>query len=251
MVNYLRRLRTFALFSLFCSYSFSQSTCATAQAICSNPGNNIIPASTGAGNAAPGPNYGCLTTQPNPSWSFIQIQTSGNISLQMSGSAGGDIDFIAYGPFASLATACSNLTAGNTAGCSYSGASVETFNLVGAVAGQFYIILNTNFSNAVQNIVFNQTGGSGSISCVNVCNITGMVNSPGACSPATNQYNLTGTLSTSGLPTAGSLTITNSCGGTPIVLTAPYTAPITYTFNNLPSNGATCSVTARFSTMTT
>ena len=31
MVNYLRRLRTFALFSLFCSYSFSQSTCATEQ----------------------------------------------------------------------------------------------------------------------------------------------------------------------------------------------------------------------------
>lgn len=251
MVNYLRQLRITVLVLFVYSYSYSQSTCATAQAICSTAGNNIIPAATSAGNAAPGPNYGCLTSQPNPSWSFIQIQTSGNITLQMSGSAAGDIDYIAYGPFASLATACSNLTAGNTVGCSYSGASVETLNLVGAVAGQFYIILNTNFSNAVQNIVFNQTGGSGSISCANVCNITGMINSPGPCSPATNQYNLTGTLSTSGLPTAGSLTITNSCGGTPVVFTAPYTTPITYTFNNLPSTGTTCSVTAKFSTMTT
>lgn len=117
-----------------------------------------------------GPNYGCLSTQPNPAWYYLQVANSGNIDITISqvnnNGSGIDVDFIAWGPFGSPTGPCtSGLTSGNTVDCSYSTAATEVANIPGAVAGEYYILLITNYANVSGNITFSQTGGSGSTDC--------------------------------------------------------------------------------------
>ena len=83
-------------------------TCALANPFCTGT-TYTFPASTGT-TAQVGPSYGCLFSQPNPAWYFMQIQNPGNLTIGMSSSTGVDIDFVAWGPFASQAAACANLT---------------------------------------------------------------------------------------------------------------------------------------------
>ena len=110
--------------------------------------------------------------------------------------------------------------------CSYSAAATEQVNIPAAVAGQWYMLLVTNFSNAPTNIsaaAGNVAGVvDGTTNCAILCNMTSLTANPGACVPATNQYQVTGTILTTNPPTTGTLTITSSCGGTPIVLTPPF-----------------------------
>jgi gliding motility-associated-like protein len=151
-------------------YAHAQnSTCSNALPFCTGT-QYSFPAGVNAGTAEVGPNYGCLSSRPNPAWYFMQVETPGNIDIRISGQNGGvntnDIDFICYGPFSSLSGICSNLTSSNTIDCSYAGGSVsETANIPNAQAGQFYILLITNFSNTACNINFSQTGGSGGTNC--------------------------------------------------------------------------------------
>ncbi len=100
--------------------AFSQANCASAAPFCAggNSGVNFPAGTTGA--AQTGPNYGCLGSQPAPAWYYLQVSTSGNLILGIAGTGGGDVDFICWGPFASLSNICSNLTASNTVDCSYS-----------------------------------------------------------------------------------------------------------------------------------
>ena len=154
---------------------FSQnSTCANATPFCTGNVMNF-PAATNAAAAQPGPYYGCLGSQPNHAWFFMQMNTSGPMSIVMS--ANWDIDFICWGPFPNMAGACSNLTQGNTQSCSYSGSNTETCTISNAIAGQFYLLLITNFSNQVQNITFSQSNanapGAGTTNCGLVCLISG------------------------------------------------------------------------------
>lgn len=131
------------------------------------------PAGVNNGTAQPGPNYGCLFTQPNPVWYYFQVDNPGNIDIYMVGSntnninnPTNDIDFICYGPFTSLAGVCpSQLTAANTVDCSYSASATETVNIVNAPAGAIYLLLITNYSNNPANIIFSQTGGNASTDC--------------------------------------------------------------------------------------
>lgn len=133
-----------------------------------------FPASTNAGQAQPGPAYGCLGSQPNPAWFFFQIQSAGSVSIAMS--ANFDIDFICWGPFNNLASACSNLTAPNIQSCSFSASATETCTIANAIPGAFYMLLITNFQNQVQNITFNQINanqpGAASTNCGFVCAVT-------------------------------------------------------------------------------
>ncbi len=133
-----------------------------------------FPASTNAGAAQSGPNYGCLGSQPNPAWFFMQMATTGSMSIAMS--AANDIDFICWGPFSTLSGACNSLTAGNIQDCSYSGSATETCTIANAVPGQFYVLLITNFSNSSQNITFNQinpgNAGTANTNCGFVCVVT-------------------------------------------------------------------------------
>jgi gliding motility-associated-like protein len=84
-------------------------------------------------------------------------------------------------------------------------------------------------------------------SCTLTCAISSVTANPGACDPTTLQYSESGSVTFVNPPSTGTLTITNSCGGSPVVLSAPFTSPAAYSFTGLPSNGATCSVTATFS----
>jgi gliding motility-associated-like protein len=116
------------------------------------------------------------------------------------------------------------------------------------VAGEVYILLITNYSGLPTNISASQTAGTGSTNCSILCTMTNLTATPGACSPATNTYILTGTVTYSTPPSTGTLTITNSCSGATQVFNPPFPPTSTnYTLGGLPANGAGCTVTAVFS----
>ena len=221
-------------------------TCATAQPFCTSTGVTF-PASTGTTSPV-GPNYGCLFTQPNPAWYYLNIATSGAINIDLSNSAGVDIDFICWGPFASQAAMCTAIMGGAVGiDCSYSIAATEQVNIPAAVAGQWYMVLITNFANVPTNISATTAAGTtGTTNCAILCNMTGLTAVPGACTPATNTYSVTGQVTLSYPPTTGNLTITSSCGGS-VVLLPPWTSPVTYTLPGITATGAGCTLTATFS----
>jgi hypothetical protein len=166
----------YLIFLISISEGSSQST----NTLCSNPtpfctGQTMqFSAAQNAGSAQSGPNYGCLSSQPNPTWFFMQINQSGSVAISMS--AAQDIDFICWGPFTSLTGACSNLTSSNIQSCSYSASNTETCTIANAVSGGIYIMLITNFANIVQTITFNQSNagatGAGNTNCGFVCLVT-------------------------------------------------------------------------------
>lgn len=220
--------------------------CATAAPFCSGS-TSTFPASTST-TAPVGPNYGCLGSQPNPAWYYLQIDVSGNLVLDMSSSAGVDIDFICWGPFASPSAACASGLTSSAVDCSFSTAATETCTIPSAVSGEFYMLLITNYSGLPTNISLSQSSGTGSTDCSILCNMTGLTATVGPCDPATNTFTLTGTISYTTPPTTGTLTVTNSCTGATQVFNAPFSATTTnYTLTGLPSNGAGCTVTATFS----
>ena len=129
--------------------------------------NYTFPNSTGIPSLG---NVACLGSTPNPIWYYFQVQTTGNIDIFMSqtnaGGGGLDVDFAVWGPFPSLAAGCGNpFPAGTPVDCSYSAAPTETANIPNAPAGQYYIMLITNFSNQSGTITFSQSGGSGTTNC--------------------------------------------------------------------------------------
>ena len=142
--------------------------CSTADPFCTGT-TYTFPNSTSTTSQS-GPDYGCLLTQPNPAWYYLQIANSGPLDIHIAQTDGGgsgiDVDFICWGPFASATGACtSSLTAGNTIDCSYSTAATEDCNIPSGVTGQFYLLLLTNYSGVSGTITFSQTGGSGSTDC--------------------------------------------------------------------------------------
>jgi gliding motility-associated-like protein len=228
---------------------FSQgSTCAQMQPICTQVGANF-PASTNTTSEA-GNNYGCLGSQPNPAWYYLEVATNGNIDMSLT--AASDIDFIIWGPFASLAAAQGNCgVLGGNVDCSYSGTNMETPSIPGAVAGQVYIMLITNFANVNQNISLTQTGGSGSTDCsiVYPCAISNFTANIGPCISPGNTYNVTGSITYTNSPSSGNLIIQDCNGTQTVVASAPFpaSAVLNYTVNGMAANGAPCSLTAFFS----
>lgn len=242
-------LFVFILLSLFTKNTKAQGTdCATASPFCT-----AVPASFPAqqNTTAPvGPNYGCLGSQPNPAWFYLQVATSGPITLDMSNSASVDIDFIIWGPFTSASAACSSGLTGADVDCSYSSSALETGNIPNALVGEFYVLLITNYSNQVTTISLSQTGGTGtgSTNCGIVCSISSLTATPGLCLSPSNLYDLTGVITYVSPPTTGTLTVSNSCTGATQVFNAPFNATSeSYTLTGLPADGAPCTVTAVFS----
>lgn len=237
------------LLMLFCVsllHSQVNSMCANATPFCTGQTMNF-PAATNASPAQSGPYYGCLGSQPNPAWFFMQIANSGSMSISMA--ANNDIDFICWGPFPSLAGACNSLTSSNMQSCSYSASNTETCTIANAIAGQFYLMLITNFSNQVQNITFSQNNanqtGAATTNCGFVCIITpttsGMVCSGGAItmslapntSTSVNTYTWFGPSAFTS--TSAILTLTNVTQNTTYTINGSNTAVI----NNVPYSG-TC-----------
>lgn len=231
------------------SLSAQGTNCSNADPFCTGTTYNF-PNSTNVSDLG---TINCCLTTPNPAWYYLQIDQSGqiNITIQQTanGGSGLDVDFVMFGPYNSLNQACATIPGGNIVDCSYDPAAVETAIIPNAVTGQIYVLLLTNFSNQAGNINFSQTGGNGSTDCniVIPCDITTITANPTPCSVATNTYNLSGTISFTDPPTAGTLTVTNSCGGGQQVFNAPFVSPIAYSFNSLFSNGLGCTVSASFS----
>lgn len=184
----LQSLRNLILLALLLSGTqinaqLTNNVCAGADPFCTGTTYNF-PAGVNAGTAEAGANYGCLYSQPNPAWYFLRIGTSGTLEIEMHSTPQYDIDFACWGPFTSPTAPCvAQLTAGsglsshaapgpstmypslNMIDCSYSTSWQEWCYIPNAVAGQYYILLITNYSNQPCNIVFSQTSGTGTSDC--------------------------------------------------------------------------------------
>ena len=156
---------------LISSLSYGQSTdCASMEPICTDAGLDFT-AQSGVDAASvtdPSNDYGCLSSTPNPTWYFLEIEVDGAVDMSLS--APSDIDFIIYGPFTDLATAqgeCGSMGSGTApeVDCSYSSTNNETPSIPGALAGEVYVMLITNYANSVQDVTLTQTGGSGATDC--------------------------------------------------------------------------------------
>lgn len=124
---------------------------------------------SGCSQSGAGNDYGCLCSQPDPTWYYFQIANPGNIDFNITASS--DVDFALWGPYASLAAAqnaCGNLP--TPIDCSYSTAAVENVSVPVSTTGQVYVLLITNYANIVQLITAQQTGGTGSTNCSIVTN---------------------------------------------------------------------------------
>lgn len=172
------------LFVCQISITYSQTsatTCITATPICDGTANTY-PSSYGSFSAESGPNYGCLASQPNPAWFYFKIDTTGNIIINITqiaiGGGGVDVDFICWGPFTSPTVPCSGGLSGTAVDCSYSTSFMETVNVNG-VAGEYYILMITNFSNVPANVTFAfDTASTGIVSCNESCVTNAYNNSP-------------------------------------------------------------------------
>jgi hypothetical protein len=144
-------------------------TCGEANSLCNSLGvpfaNTINIQSSGAAS--------CLNTTPNPTWFYLPVSVSGMINLQISQGNNApnynnqDVDYIIYGPFMNPVTPCtSGQLLNNVVGCSYSAAAVENATIANAIAGQYYLVMVTNYSNQSGLITIVQTNsGQGTIDC--------------------------------------------------------------------------------------
>ncbi len=130
--------------------------------------------------AEAGPDYGCLGSQPSPTWYFLQIGQDGDIDFQITQNTaidddgtptgtGLDVDYIIWGPFSDI-DVFDQLTAENIESCSFSSAAVEFPTITGAQEGDFYVFMVTNFSNVAAEIFIEQISdpastGSGATDC--------------------------------------------------------------------------------------
>lgn len=138
-------------------------SCGTSTPFCTGTTNTFT---AEVGSVAPsGPSYGCLLSQPNPSWFYLEVGTAGNIEITLTNSNVVDIDYKIWGPFTDVTTGCNNLTAANNVDCSYSTSATEIGNITGAAVGEVYILLITNYSNSPTDISFTQTAGTGATDC--------------------------------------------------------------------------------------
>ncbi|PKR81158.1 hypothetical protein CW751_06125 [Brumimicrobium salinarum] len=136
----------------------SNTTCAAMEPICS--GSTISFQASGAGGSAPiGNDYGCLSTQPNPTWFFLEISNPGTLSIDIT--AGADIDYAIWGPFPNLTDAQNNCSSyGPPVDCSYSTSSIEQANISGVNSGEVYVLLVTNYASVIQSIVVNEAASN-------------------------------------------------------------------------------------------
>src|SRR5690606_34205962 len=120
-----------------------------------------------------GPDYGCLFTQPNPTWYYFRIQESGSIVFDLNQytqpdqqGQGIDVDFIVWGPFDAKPCSPFELSTDKIVDCSYSASSQEVVEILNAEAGKYYVLLITNYSQ--QNGYFNlipRPDNTGSFDC--------------------------------------------------------------------------------------
>jgi len=165
-------------------------TCATALPLCAiQP--IIIPNNVGV-PTLPNPvspysttstTVGCLGSAPSPTFYYLQIPTNGNYNffLEQNTSStfngtGIDVDFVAWGPFASNAAACAGISTTNAPAtgisCSFSAAFTENYGINNAIAGEVYVIMITNFNGRKGFVRITQTTGPIPLFCCPFGNFT-------------------------------------------------------------------------------
>jgi len=131
--------------------------CATMNPFCTS-NTYCFTAQTGT-TAEVGNDYGCLISQPNPTWYYMEISQAGNLNFDMTASS--DIDFAMWGPYPNLGAAqgnCGALPA--PIDCSFSISSTESGTIAGVVAGQVYVLMVTNYAGVVQDITISTSAGN-------------------------------------------------------------------------------------------
>ena len=165
--------------------------CLNSMPFCTSEVIEFEAAYQGGATGESGPEYGCLSSQPYPSWYHMRIHTAGQFIIHMeahdASGQGHDIDYCIWGPFTDPYAPCvDQLTCNKLVDCSYSTSSVEDVYLgypigdhnhtnladgscvstnnnpphVPAV-GEYYILMITNFSQVQQTISFTKTPNSG------------------------------------------------------------------------------------------
>jgi hypothetical protein len=120
---------------------------------------------------ASGTNYGCLYSAPNQAWFIITVNTGGNLYFNFTNSNNYDVDAAIWGPILNNdnANACSS-TQSSPLTCDFDAGRPDLY-INNAQAGQKYVMLVTNYSNANTSINISQpTGGSVTYSMVNLPN---------------------------------------------------------------------------------
>jgi gliding motility-associated-like protein len=217
----------------------SNNSCNTADPFCTGTAYNYCN-TTGVAGAG---TYGCLISTPNPMWMYLNIATGGNIDIFIeqftTGGTPIDVDFALYGPYGSLAAACPITGATAQVDCSFSAAATETANITGAVPGQWYMLLITNYNGAAGYIEFSQTGGGGSTNCsiVTPCSSSAVGTNP-ACSGGTGSILVTALGGTPNFNVSWSGTSSGNPGGSEMNAVGG-----TYTINGLAPGNYTVTVT--------
>lgn len=234
-------------------------TCATATQICSpfSFSSGVDQPEDGGGTNT---NYGCLSTAPNPEYHWIKITSSGNIHWHIESGPDPlqDVDYAIWGPFTNVTTTTPTCGISSSGGngfacgaglgapkvCDYSTDNGGDVIIDGVVAGQYYVVLVTNFENVPSTInITTFAGNTAGIECP--CLVNELTVSPNTdCN--NNIYSVDYEVSFTNAPTTGTLTITDGEGHSAI-LNAPFTSPAIGTIPGLIADGAFHSFTASFS----
>lgn len=176
-------------FLLFClslltfSMSPQGSNCASMEPFCAGGNSLVFASATGTfikhSDAA---DFGCLFTQPNPSWFYLKTDHAGSLSftLEQEDTNGVPIDgdFICWGPFSDVPPICgaANLNSATVVDCSYSAFATEYITIPNAQADKYYVLLITNYDGNAGQITLTQTNtadaGAGSTTCAIVCPVS-------------------------------------------------------------------------------
>ncbi|GAB4446128.1 MAG: hypothetical protein Fur0028_00310 [Bacteroidales bacterium] len=212
----------------------SASLCVNSQPLCFSVSDEI-PLSVNV-QAENGPNYGCLYTQPNPSWFNIHVSQPGNLIFNISPTNNNDIDFICWGPFDDAYAPCTALlTSNNIVDCSYSVNPQEVIDINNAPFNAYYIFMVTNYSNTPTNVVITQTNagqpGAGSITCAPIlnCNIDSVAVQIGNCD-SLNRYQISGWVHSTNTPTNGFMKITDVASNTSHYVPSNGSSTISFSF---------------------
>lgn len=149
-----------------------------------------------------GANYGCLYSVPNQAWFIITVNTGGNLAFNFSNSNDYDVDAAIWGPISNndVTNACA-ATLNTPVSCDYDGTRPDLY-ISNAQAGQKYVMLVANYSNANTTINITQPSG-GSVTYA-------MVNLPNCSTIPTATLSGTSTTITEGQPVMLNLSFTGS-----------------------------------------
>ena len=140
--------------------------------ICATEGQPQFPLTVNVEHAESGPYYGCLYTQPNPTWFFVKMDEPGDVAININvQSEGGffDVDFCCWGPFNALPESSEELTQDKVADCSYDSSAPIVCTIPSeAQTGEYYVLVVTNYANMPGDLTFTSGGGTGSLECPDI-----------------------------------------------------------------------------------